>query len=75
MTRDPGKKAMIDEAEILRLMAVKWLETAESVEHRELKRCYAKRAMAYEAMAAAARRRAEAVASLFLAPPSGATRH
>jgi hypothetical protein len=75
MMRGPGNKAIIGDAELFRLMAVRWLETAESVEHGELKRCYAKRALTYEAMAVAAQRRAEAVASLFLAPPPGTTRH
>jgi hypothetical protein len=74
MTQDGGDRATMDEAELFRLLAAKWLETAESVEHRELKRCYAKRALSYEAKAAAARRRAEAVSLSFVMPP-GATRH
>jgi hypothetical protein len=42
----------MDKATIYQLMASKWLETAERVEHRSLKRCYAKRALSYQAMAA-----------------------
>jgi len=45
----------MDRASIYRLMAVKWLETAEQVENRALKRCYAKRALVYQAMAKASR--------------------
>jgi hypothetical protein len=74
MTQGGGDKAMMDEAELFRLLAAKWLETAESVEHRELKRCYAKRALTYEAMAAAARCRAETPSRFSLIPP-GVTRH
>jgi hypothetical protein len=42
----------MNEAALYRLMAAKWLETAEQVKHRGLKRCYARRALTYEAMAA-----------------------
>jgi hypothetical protein len=47
----------MDRAKLYRLMAKKWLETAESVEHRALKRCYIERALAYEAMAAGCERK------------------
>ena len=44
---------IMDRATICQLLAFKWLETADAVEHRRLKRCYAKRALTYQAMAAA----------------------
>jgi hypothetical protein len=64
----------MNQALLYRLMAVKWLETAERVEHRALKRCYEKRAHAYQALAAAAQRRA-APPSAVEVPPPGTTRH
>jgi len=36
---------VMDRASLYQLVADKWLETAEQVEHRSLKRCYAKRAL------------------------------
>jgi hypothetical protein len=49
----------MDRAALYQLMAFKWLETAEQVEHRSLQRCYAKRALTYQAMAAAYARKVE----------------
>ena len=42
----------MDRGLLYRLMAAKWLESAEQVEHRELKRCYARRALTYQTLAA-----------------------
>jgi len=42
----------MDRALLFRLMADKWLESAEQVEHRALKRCYARRALIYQTLAA-----------------------
>ena len=42
----------MDRGSLYRLMAAKWLESAEEVEHRELKRCYARRALIYQTLAA-----------------------
>jgi hypothetical protein len=44
----------MDRTLLCRLLAAKWLESAEQVEHRELRRCYARRALAYQAEAARA---------------------
>jgi len=67
----------MDQALLYRRMAVKWLESAEHVEHRALKRCYQKRAQAYEALAAAARRRdaSTSLSSDGNVLPPGVTRH
>ena len=41
----------MDKAVVFRLLALRWLEAAETVEHRGLKRCYAKRALTYQTLA------------------------
>ncbi len=67
----------MDQALLFRLMAAKWRETAEGVEHRALKRCYERRAQAYQALAAAAQRRGAPASSSPAAgaSPPGATLH
>jgi len=63
------------QASVYRRLAAKWLEAAEHVENRSLKRCYAKRALTYEALAATAEQQeAGGRASAGDAPP-GDTRH
>jgi len=54
---------IFDQASLCRALAAKWLETAEQVENRTLKRCYEERALRYLA-----------IAESFALPPSP-TRH
>jgi hypothetical protein len=42
----------MEKSSIYRLLALKWLDAAEGVENRALRRCYAKRAMTYQTLAA-----------------------
>jgi hypothetical protein len=50
----------MEKSSIYRLLALKWLDAAEGVEHQALKRCYAKRAMTYQTLAATYRPRPSA---------------
>lgn len=45
----------MDREAVFQLLATKWFETAERVENRSLKRCYTKKALRYQAMAASKR--------------------
>jgi hypothetical protein len=58
----------VDRASLYRLIAAKWLDSAEQVEHRALKRCYLRRALTYQTLAARYAMETEGVNGTVAAP-------